>query len=48
MVRDVLLLGHRQAFCWMDDWLDLTMEDIRAYEEETKLLLDKVIRVSAV
>jgi len=42
MVRDVLLLGHKQAFCWMDNWYDLTIEDIRKYEEETRQLLDKI------
>jgi len=42
MVRDVLLLGHKQAFCWMDNWIDLTIEDLRKYEEETRQLLDKI------
>jgi len=42
MVRDVLTLGHKQAFCWIDDWFGLTMDDIRKIEEETKLLLDKM------
>lgn len=31
-VRDILLLGHRQAFAWIDDWYGLTLEDIREYE----------------
>lgn len=42
MVRDVLLLGHKQAFCWMDEWFDLTIDDLRKIEEETKQLLDKI------
>jgi len=42
MVRDVLLLGHKQAFCWIDEWYGLTMDDIRVIEEETKIMLDKV------
>ncbi len=21
MIRDVLLLGHRQAFAWVDEWI---------------------------
>ncbi|CAG06373.1 unnamed protein product, partial [Tetraodon nigroviridis] len=33
---------HRQLFCWMDKWIDLTMEDIRNMEEKTKEELDKV------
>lgn len=31
-VRDVLLLGHRQAFAWIDEWLDMSIEDVREYE----------------
>jgi len=41
MVRDVMLLGHKQAFCWIDEWFDMSMDDIRKYEDETKLILDK-------
>jgi len=43
MVRDIILLGHRQAFCWMDEWFNLSIEDIRKYEEETKIFLDKIM-----
>ncbi|KAL1453708.1 hypothetical protein WDU94_010024 [Cyamophila willieti] len=32
---------HRQVFCWIDRWHDLTMEDIRRIEEETKKELDR-------
>ena len=32
---------HRQVFCWMDKWHGMTMEDIRALEEKTKLELDE-------
>lgn len=46
-IRDVLLMGHRQAFTWIDDWIDMSLDDVRAYErqlqEETnaKLLLKR-------
>ncbi|KAL7976050.1 hypothetical protein Chor_009728 [Crotalus horridus] len=33
---------HRQLFCWLDKWVDLTMEDIRRMEDETKRQLDEV------
>ncbi|XP_003968780.1 phosphatidylinositol transfer protein alpha isoform-like [Takifugu rubripes] len=33
---------HRQVFCWMDKWIDLTMEDIRNMEEQTKEELNKM------
>ena len=29
-------------FCWMDEWIEMTMDDIRALEAETKDKLDKV------
>lgn len=33
-IRDILLLGHRQAFVWVDEWHGMTMEDVRAYERQ--------------
>lgn len=33
---------HRQVFCWIDRWYGLTMEDIRALEDNTKEELDRV------
>jgi len=42
MVRDVILLGHKQAFCWIDSWFGMTLEELRKYENETKALLDKI------
>ncbi|KAK7112260.1 cytoplasmic phosphatidylinositol transfer protein 1-like [Littorina saxatilis] len=32
-VRDILLLGHRQAFAWIDDWYGMTLDDTRDYED---------------
>uniref|UniRef100_A0AAY4AEN9 Cytoplasmic phosphatidylinositol transfer protein 1 n=1 Tax=Denticeps clupeoides TaxID=299321 RepID=A0AAY4AEN9_9TELE len=32
VVRDVLLLGHRQAFTWVDEWIDMTMDEVREFE----------------
>nr|XP_002128874.1 cytoplasmic phosphatidylinositol transfer protein 1 [Ciona intestinalis] len=34
VVRDVLLLAHRQAFAWIDTWYDMTFDNIRRYESE--------------
>jgi len=42
MVRDVLVLGHKQAFTWIDEWWGLTMDKIRKIEQETKIILDKL------
>ncbi|CAK9826867.1 Cytoplasmic phosphatidylinositol transfer protein 1 [Anthophora retusa] len=33
-IRDILLLGHRQAFAWIDEWYDMTLEDVREYEQK--------------
>lgn len=33
-IRDVLLLGHRQAFSWIDEWIDMSMDDVREYERK--------------
>lgn len=40
-LRKVMLRAHRQAWCWQDEWIDLTMDDIRRLEEETALMLAK-------
>ena len=29
------------VFCWLDQWYDMSMEDIRAYEAETKRMLEE-------
>ncbi|KAJ9597551.1 hypothetical protein L9F63_011609 [Diploptera punctata] len=33
-IREILLLGHRQAFAWIDDWYGMALEDVRAYEQQ--------------
>ncbi|KAM6932877.1 phosphatidylinositol transfer protein alpha isoform-like [Xenentodon cancila] len=33
---------HRQLFCWIDKWIDLTMNDIRQMEEDTRKELDEM------
>lgn len=34
VIQDILLLGHRQAFAWIDDWIGMTIDDVRTYEKE--------------
>ncbi|CAH3015161.1 unnamed protein product [Porites evermanni] len=34
VIRDILLLGHRQAFAWIDDWIDMGIDDVREYEKD--------------
>lgn len=33
-IREILLLGHRQAFAWIDEWYNMTLEDVREYERK--------------
>ncbi|ESP03884.1 hypothetical protein LOTGIDRAFT_212050 [Lottia gigantea] len=32
-IRDILLLGHKQAFAWIDEWIEMSEEDVRRYEK---------------
>ncbi|XP_061736390.1 cytoplasmic phosphatidylinositol transfer protein 1-like [Nerophis ophidion] len=34
VIRDILLLGHRQAFAWVDEWIEMSLEDVRDYEKK--------------
>ena len=40
-LRRVMLRAHRQAWAWQDEWVGLTMKDIRRLERETQLILRK-------
>jgi len=42
-IREILLLGHKQAFAWIDDWYDLTMEDLRRWEKEMQTETNKKV-----
>ncbi|XP_078063806.1 cytoplasmic phosphatidylinositol transfer protein 1-like, partial [Mustelus asterias] len=33
-IRDILLVGHREAFAWIDEWIDMSVEEVRQYERE--------------
>ncbi|XP_066568648.1 cytoplasmic phosphatidylinositol transfer protein 1b [Amia ocellicauda] len=33
-IRDILLVGHRQAVAWIDEWHGMTVEEVRHYEQE--------------
>ncbi|KAF4092863.1 hypothetical protein AMELA_G00025210 [Ameiurus melas] len=41
VIRDVLSLGHRQAFAWVDEWIDMSMEEVREYERATQEATNK-------
>ncbi|OQR75841.1 membrane-associated phosphatidylinositol transfer protein 2-like [Tropilaelaps mercedesae] len=40
-LRKTMLRAHRQAWAWQDEWLGLTMEDVRRIEAETQAELAK-------
>lgn len=33
-IKDILLIGHRQAVAWIDEWHGLSLEEVREYEQE--------------
>ncbi|XP_030639351.1 cytoplasmic phosphatidylinositol transfer protein 1b isoform X2 [Chanos chanos] len=33
-IRDILLVGHRQAVAWTDEWHGMSLEDVREFETE--------------
>jgi hypothetical protein len=39
LVMQVVFLTHRNAFCWMDEWFDLTFDEVC----NSPKLLDKSI-----
>ncbi len=40
-LRRVMLRAHRQAWTWQDEWVGLTMADIRILELETQKILKR-------
>ncbi|XP_009276743.1 PREDICTED: cytoplasmic phosphatidylinositol transfer protein 1 [Aptenodytes forsteri] len=37
VIRDILLIGHRQAFAWVDEWCDMSLEEVRAFETQMQV-----------
>ncbi|XP_011708156.1 PREDICTED: protein retinal degeneration B isoform X2 [Wasmannia auropunctata] len=40
-LRKTMVRAHRQAWAWQDEWIGLTMEDIREIERQTQLALQR-------
>jgi hypothetical protein len=34
IIRGIYLRTHRQAFCWIDEWIDISLNDIKKMEEK--------------
>ncbi|XP_048410787.1 cytoplasmic phosphatidylinositol transfer protein 1-like [Stegostoma tigrinum] len=45
VIRDVLMIGHRQAFAWVDEWYDMTMNEVREFERATQEATNKKIGI---
>jgi len=45
--RDLFFNFHRQVYCWLDEWFGMTMDDIREYENRTKVDLDNKLKEAA-
>jgi len=43
-IREILLVGHRQAFAWIDEWFGMTIEDVREYEEKMQQETNEKVR----
>lgn len=42
-IRDQLVTGHRQAYAWIDEWIDLDLDDIRKLEQEAALKMNATL-----
>jgi len=42
VIRNIYLTIHRQSFCWIDEWYDLSPEKIKVFEEKVKVNLNKI------
>lgn len=42
--RRLFTIFHRQVVCWLDRWYGMTMDDIRALEDQTKEELERQLR----
>uniref|UniRef100_A0A8C5EBY6 Phosphatidylinositol transfer protein alpha isoform n=1 Tax=Gouania willdenowi TaxID=441366 RepID=A0A8C5EBY6_GOUWI len=40
--KDLFTKFHKQLFCWMDDWIELSLDDIRRLEDDTKKELEQL------
>lgn len=46
MVRSVYLQLHRQCFCWIDEWIDLNIEEIKKMEKQYFIMNNNFININ--
>ena len=39
------MLGHRQAFAWIDEWYDMNLENVRQYEQKMQTETNEKVRL---
>ena len=44
VLRNMILMSHRQAWCWQDEYMNLSMDDVRRLELETQEYLNKKMK----
>jgi hypothetical protein len=42
MVRGTFLKFHRQAWLWIDEWIDLSTEQVKLYDEDVTAHLKQI------
>ncbi|KAM9310303.1 cytoplasmic phosphatidylinositol transfer protein 1b isoform 2-T2 [Pholidichthys leucotaenia] len=45
-IRDILLVGHRQAVAWLDEWHGMSLEEVRDYERTMQEKTNSKVRTS--
>lgn len=43
-IREILLVGHRQAFAWIDEWFGMNLQDVRDYEAKMQEETNEKVR----
>uniref|UniRef100_A0A0K2VJ59 Phosphatidylinositol transfer protein N-terminal domain-containing protein n=1 Tax=Lepeophtheirus salmonis TaxID=72036 RepID=A0A0K2VJ59_LEPSM len=46
-IREILLVGHKQAFAWIDDWYGMTESEVRDYESIMQSETNDKVKCSA-
>lgn len=43
-IRDILLVGHRQAVAWIDEWHGMSLQEVRKYERQQQEQTNKKLK----
>jgi len=43
-IREILLVAHRQAFAWIDEWFGMSLQDVRDYENKMQEETNEKVR----